>query len=262
MFVFNFTMILTKTMNRRQLIRITGIALLIFLSVSCVRYKNVTYLQDRYKADTTQAIIPLIQSEHMVLQIHDNLYVNIYGVDMGQMDLFNDIGLYFQGYVIDEEGAIELPLIGKIKLAGLTLSEARLLIQKKVNEYIRGAVVEIRLVSYEVTVLGEVAQPGTYNFYKRQITLFDLLGKAGDISDYGDIRNILIIRKVHGGTETTQLDMRTSGFMEKPDFFLEPGDVVYVKPLRVKMLSINSPSIQIILSGLTTMLLLLTYMRL
>jgi len=259
-------------MNRRQLSIISGLFLLTFFSISCARYKNVTYLQDRYNlSDSAKVVIPSDKSEEMVLQIHDNIFINIYGVDMGQIDLFekqrqstgtfNDIGLYFQGYVIDEEGNIELPLIGKIKMVGLTLKEARQLVQGKINEYIRDAVVEIRLLSYEVTILGEVSRPGTYNFYKRRINLFDALGKAGDINNFGDIRNIMIIRKVATGTMTTELDLRSSEFLQNPNFFLEPGDVIYIRPIRAKMVSINSPSIQIVLSGLTTLLLLLTYMR-
>lgn len=230
------------------------------------------YFQDRYETkDTTKLAITVSEGDEITLRPNDNLYINVYGVDMGQIDIFNrqtsttsnynETTLYMQGYLINHDGFVELPVIGNIKVAGLTLKKAQQAIQDRVDEYIRDAIVDVRLLSYRITLMGEVKQPGTYTFLQRDINILDAIGKAGDIATYGDIKHVLVIRKNGNSTQTAELDLSGSDFYQSPYFWLKPDDVIYVKPLRSKMVSINSPSISILLSGLTTLFLFLTYMQ-
>lgn len=248
------------------------IASTIFLSFSCTQYKKVVYMHDHYEVkDTAMRSISVEESGEMRLMTGDNLFVNVYGVDLGQIEIFKkqssynqnftEYSLAMQGYVIDNNGEIELPIVGKIKIVGNTLSQTKELIQNSIDEYIVGAVVEVRLLSFQVTVLGEVRRPGTYTFINRDVSVLDALGKAGDVMDFGDRGSLLIVRKSKSHAQTIQLDLTSSNFFNEVGYWLEPNDVVYVKPLRAKMININGTTISIVLAGLTTLILFLTYMQ-
>ncbi len=256
---------------KKALIFLFFVAVLL-LEFGCTHYKNIVYMQDRYEVkDTAIQAIPIKESNNIVLQTGDNLYINLYGADLGQFDVFNkqtfvnpnytEYSLYMQGYIIDEDGYVEIPVVHKIKVEGLTLTEAQQAIQKKLDEYIVDVIAEVRLLSFQITVLGEVRRPGTYTFLKRNISILDALGKSGDILDFGDRRNVLVVRKKGETTETFELDMTSSDFFQSSFYWLEPNDVVYVKPLRAKMITVNSSTISIVLASLTTLILLLTYIQ-
>ncbi len=248
--------------------------IILLISSGCARYKNIAYIQDRYEVeDSTKQYITVSEGGDLILMPNDNVYIDFYGLEYEQLESFkkqyferasnfNEISLFLKGYFIDETGGVELPVIGKVKIAGLTLSQAKDTLQKKVNEYLKGAVVDIRLLSYNITILGEVKRPGKFQFYKRQINLLDALAKAGDLSRYGDARHIVLIREENGKTATYNFDLTSSDFFSMQTFWLKPNDVIYVKPLKTKIVSVNSPTISLIFTGLTTIILLLTYIRL
>ena len=171
------------------------------LSSCCVKYKNLVYIQDKY--ENASDTIATSKNQEIVLRTGDNLYINLIGANI------SDLGIYYrddrmgstreflalQGYMIDPEGNIKFPMIGDVKLAGLTLNEARDLIQSKIDEYIANVVVAVRLLNYDITVLGEVARPGTYTFSQREVNLFDALGMAGDCTPNADRQRVIILRK-------------------------------------------------------------------
>lgn len=244
--------------------------LVVLLFSNCARYKNALYFQDTFKrTDSIGLQINQKIPDEIMLQSGDNVYVNIYGIELGQTETFkkqsaatsnfNELSLFIQGYLIDQEGNIEMPVIGKVSIGGQSLTEARNTLQKIINEYLIGAVVDLRLLSYEISVLGEVKRPATYAFYKKDVSILEALAKAGDLSGYGNAKELLIVRKTAQGSQTGIVDLTSSDFMQSEYFWLKPGDVIYAKPLRAKMVSINSPTVSVLLSGLTTLLLLLTY---
>lgn len=250
-----------------------GLLIIVLIASSCARYKNVQIMQDRYvKTDTLLNIIPVASATDIILRPDDNLYINVTGVDMGQIGIFNkesgsgatnfnEMSLYLKGYLIDKDGFIDLPVVGKVKMAGFTIQEAREELQRNIDSYIRGAVVDVRLLSYYITMLGEFNRPGTYSFMRREINLMDAIGKAGDISLFGDRRSVLIIRKNGDATQTMELDLTSSDFYSSPYFWLQPNDVIYIKPLRSKMVSVNSTTLTLALTSLTTLLVLLSYLQ-
>jgi polysaccharide export outer membrane protein len=254
-----------------QKIKIVAFFILgVLLFSNCARYKKALYFQDTFnRTDSIGLQVNHKVPQEIILQAGDNVYVNIYGIELGQTETFkkqeastsnfNELSLYIQGYLIDQEGNIEIPVIGKVNLAGQSLTKATQTLQAVVNEYLIGAVVDLRLLSYEIAVLGEVKRPASYAFYKKDVNLLEALAKAGDLSAYGNAKEILIIRKTDQGSTTALLDLTSTDFMQSEYFWMKPGDVIYAKPLRAKMVSVNSPTISIVLSGLTTLLLLLTY---
>ncbi|HAM98110.1 MAG TPA: sugar transporter [Marinilabiliales bacterium] len=258
-------------MNSKKLTTIV-IVLVSLAFMGCARYKNVLYFQDKIYANDTLSIgIQQADPQATVVYPGDNLFLSISGDASGQTDQFNkqatttgnfsEISLYMHGYLIDDQGNIELPVLGKIQVNGLTLYQVQQLIQQKMDEYFTGSIVEVRLLNFEVTVLGEVVRPGTYPIYKKNVTILEVLAKAGDIGDFGDARHVLIVRKGPFGSTTLDLNLTSTGVFQNPGFWVAPGDVIYVKPLRAKMVSINTPAISVVLSGLTTLLLLITYTK-
>lgn len=166
---------------------------------------------------------------------------------------------YINGFTVDEEGHIKLPVLGKLKVIDRTLKETEQKIQELADENLVDATVIVRLLNYKVTVLGEVSRPGVYSHYNDQLTILEAIGKAGDISDLGDKRNIMVIRPVEEGRITYQVDLTRKELLTSPAFFLKPNDVVYVKPSRSKAFQINLPTMSILLSSITTMIVLLQY---
>lgn len=246
---------------------------IMLITSSCVQYKNIAYVQDRYEVtDSTKQFFTVTDGGDLILRLDDNVYINAYGLEYNQLEsfnkegaiqssTFNELSLYLKGYFIDDSGSVELPIIGKVKLEGLTLTQAKNKLQNKIDEYLIGAVIDIRLLSYNITVLGEVRRPGKFNFYKREINILDVIAKAGDLANYGDARNIVLIREENGQSISYNFDLTSSDFFNSEYYWLKPNDVIYVKPLRSKMISVNSPTLTVFFTGLTTIILFLTYMN-
>lgn len=255
---------------RRILLFATFALITAILSSCCVKYKNLVYIQDKY--ENASDTIATSKNQEIVLRTGDNLYINLIGANI------SDLGIYYrddrmgstreflalQGYMIDPEGNIKFPMIGDVKLAGLTLNEARDLIQSKIDEYIANVVVAVRLLNYDITVLGEVARPGTYTFTQREVNLFDALGMAGDCTPNADRQRVIILRKEAENTKAETLNLLHSDFVSNPYFWLKPNDVIYVKPTRSKTVAANSPLLSVILSSLSvtaTLILYISYLK-
>ncbi len=235
---------------------------------SCVRYKSVVYMNDRFSVkDSANTQIVTAQDRQIILHPGDNIFINVMGPNVNELGLFtrsNDDATvqgnsYLQGYIIDPVGDVNFPVTGKVQLAGLTLEQAQKRLQEKVNEYITNAVVDVRLLSFTITVLGEVNRPGPYQFIDQNVNLLDVLGKAGDCNPYGDKKSIMVIRKDGDKTITAMVNIHDSGFISNPYFWLKPNDVVYIKPLKAKMLQVNAPFWNIVLSSISTISTILLY---
>lgn len=260
------------TMIYTQTFRFLLLVVILFAVSSCTQYKKIVYLQDRYGiTDSTPQTISIKDNSSIRLIQGDNLYINVYGTDLGQIDIFNkhpfssayqnEFAVYMQGYMVDDSGYVELPVIGKLMVLDKTLTETQDIVQNKLNEYIVGAVVEVRLLSFQITVLGEVRSPGAYTFLRRDISIFDALGKAGDMLNFGDKQSVLLMRNKGGKSETYEIDLTSSDFFQSDLFYLEPNDVIYVKPLRSKMITVNSTTISIVLASFTSLILFLNYLQ-
>ena len=138
------------------------------------------------------------------------------------------------GYLIDSNGEIMLPIIGKIKLAGLNRIEATELIQTKLSEYILNPVVNLRIQNFKITVLGDVKTPGSYNIPNERITILEALGIAGDLNITGVRQTVMVIRDINGIKTQFTVDLTSNDVFQSPVYYLEQNDVVYVEPNRPK----------------------------
>ncbi len=166
---------------------------------------------------------------------------------------------YINGFTVDNNGQIKLPVLGRLNVKGKTLQETENEIQELADNYLVDATVIVRLLNYRVTVLGEVARPGVYSHYNDQLTILQAIGKAGDITDLGDKRNIMVVRPVPEGRMTYQIDLTEKELLTSPAFFLKPDDMVYVRPSKSKAFQTNLPTMSMILSSVTTIIVLLQY---
>ena len=159
------------------------------------------------------------------------------------------------GYLVNSEGAIFLPFLGKIKVAGLTKEQLKdnitnMILSKKL---LVDPLVEIRYLNYEVTVLGEVARPTVIPVQNEKISLLKAIGLAGDLTIYGKRENVLLVREEGNKKITRHINLNSRDFFESPYYYLQPNDVVYVAPNKVRMIqATNNPNIlPIILSSLS-----------
>lgn len=183
---------------------------------------------------------------------------------INQVQQINNAALYMSGQSIDVDGNVTLSEVGKIKVANLSVYEAQEKIQKRVNEFLSNATVVVKLVSFKITVLGEVANPGYFYVYNDQATVLEALGMAGDLTDYGQRDNITLVRQVEGGSIVKVLNLKSKNVIASPYYYLMPNDVLYVQPLKAKLDRGNLGTLNvlsILFGAISTALLLLNYTK-
>ncbi len=140
------------------------------------------------------------------------------------------------GYLVYNDGTIQLPMLGTVKAAGLTKAQLRDEITKIIltKKLLIDPIVDIRFLNYEVTVLGEVAHPTVITVPSEKISLLKALGLAGDLTIYGRRDNVLLIREENGKKKTRHINLNSSNFFNSPYYYLQPNDVVYIEPNKAK----------------------------
>lgn len=204
---------------------------------SCVNMKNIELMQRKTITDYSTEIVNLRQAEYQI-NSGDHLYVKIFSSDATTSKLFqtdfpelmNASYIYLNSYKVDEEGSINYSFAGKIKVKGLTIPQAQDEIKRKLGEYFKDINVYVKLVNFNVTILGEVKSPGTYTVDKEQFTFYQALGMAGGFTDYGKVKNVTLIRKSPNGSVVKELDLTDNAMLASEYLYLMPDDVIYVGP--------------------------------
>ena len=139
------------------------------------------------------------------------------------------------GYMVDKAGNIELPMVGMVKVGGLTTTGAKEAIRKKADKYYKDPVVNVRLANFYVSVLGEVNRPAQYIIPNEKASVLDAIAMAGDLTIHGRRDNIMLIRDENGNKKATRFDLRSSDLYQNPYFYLRQGDVIYVEANKAKV---------------------------
>jgi len=179
----------------------------------------------------------------------DNLYIKVYSVDektskFFQSDfpnLMNPTYLFLNSYTIDENGYIHVSFINKLLVEGLTIEESKDLIQKALNEYFKECTVAVKLVNFQVSVLGEVNSPGSYTIEKEQVNLFQALGLAGGPKEFSNLMKVTLVRQTDTGSQVQVLDLTNQKILESEYYYLMPNDIVYIEPVKAKTNIGSSP---------------------
>lgn len=156
------------------------------------------------------------------------------------------------GYVVDDSGAVNLPVMGLVTLEGLTLPQAQEVILKKSAEYINNPVIKVRMLSFYITVLGEVGRAGRLQVTTPSINIFEALAQSGDLVMTANHYNIRVIRIVKDQATTYYVDINSADVFKSEVFYLKPGDMIYVEPARVKVATQNMTALNVGTSLLST----------
>ena len=249
---------------------LTGI--LFLLAASCTRpLKEITYV---HGIETGKVYADSLKPETYLIRPNDHLYIVIMGDDPINTAFLNlteatrnnsgNQNLELITYTVDENGFISFPQIGEVFVEGKTVLQVQDDMAEKVTDYIEGASVQVKLVDRIITVLGEVRNPGIYTVYKNQLTVFEALGTAGDITDWGNYRNVKLFRETGDGKEIVALNLTDPNIIYSEYYYILPNDVLYVEySSRVfGFKTLNFVSIfTLILSLTTTVLLLITFFQ-
>lgn len=219
--------------------------LMAMLFASCVPQKKMLYLKEAQMLAENQSINYVNdRSINYKLQPGDNLFIHFVNtIDERSMVLLNggtssylsgDASIYLRSYTLDEDGYIEMPLVGKIELKNLTVDEAKDRLQSVLNQYINETTIIVKLSNFNLTVLGEVNHPGMYKVYQSQINLFEAISLAGNMTNFAKIEEVRIIRQTDNGSEIITVDMGSADILASPYYYLKPNDIIYVEPLKIK----------------------------
>ncbi len=169
--------------------------------------------------------------------------------------------LYFNSYTVDGDGNIYLPLLDKVLVKGLTLSELKIKLDKEYAPYLKFASTNVKLANMRVTVIGEVKDPGVHYLHNERATLLDAIGLAGDFTDFSNRKKVKVIRQNKEGSYSSYLNMNRDDFIYTEFYYCQPYDVIYVEPLKAKSWNVSTPSIGVLLSAISVGALLLNVIR-
>ena len=222
----------------------------IVLLPSCGNTRQLQYMQGQF--DTTklsQALYP-----NPVIQKNDLISIIVYSVDPRASSYYNlpvqanvtgasspsivmaepTAATASTAYLVDQEGDIQMPGLGKMRVAGLTKGQLDTLLLSQLKAKLQNPYVIIRMVSYKITLIGEVTKPGVFTIPNERVSLLEAIALAGDLTPYGRRENVLVIREINGERTFGRLDLKSPDILGSPFFYLQPNDVVYVDVNKTK----------------------------
>lgn len=206
---------------------------------SCGSQKRITYFQD---IDSYLQNQTLIDSSYYEIRIkpNDNLLITVSSINPIAAEPFNAISfdrvsssttLEWRGYLVDENGYINFPVIGRLYVANMTKQDLVDLLEERIREFFNDPVVNVRFLNYSVTVMGEVVRPGSYLINDEKTTVLQALAMAGDLTIYGERDQVLIARvDEKGSKQLYTMNLKDPAIFNSPYFYLQQNDVIYVAP--------------------------------
>jgi len=242
-----------------------------FLLSSCGSRQNVTYFSDLDSNNIKQ--VQMAKFKEPVIQTDDILSITVQTLDATSTTSMNQTSTgtsgsssspaeatttAVSGFLVDKEGNVEIPILGKVKVSGLTTSEAKEVVRTRASKYYKEPTVQLRFANYKITVLGEVTKPASYNLPYEKVTVLDAISMAGDLTIYGKRNNILLLRDNDGKKDVVRLDLNSSTILSSPYFYLQQNDVIYVEPSKAKAAANNAARNTLITIGVSVATLLVT----
>ena len=228
--------------------RILTFFILIAIS-SCGPSRNITYFSNlKTTGNITEEIKNKVDAK---IQSDDLLSITVSSLNPEANLLFNSGVLQSsgsgasaaptasklnEGYLVDKNGAINFPVLGTVKLAGLTKEQATSKMVTEIKQHIKDPTVNIRFLNFRITVIGEVNRPSSFTIPTERVNLVEALALAGDMTPYGKRENVLIIREADGVRSTTRVDLNDKAVLNSPYYYLQQNDILYVEPAKIKQL--------------------------
>jgi polysaccharide export outer membrane protein len=244
-------------------LRITSFLSLLFLCFSCASKQDIVYYQniDRLNAQQNTNFYEVkIQPDDLLMIIVSAedaevaMPFNLTTVAIANSTKLDVIAgqQTIQSYLVDINGMIEFPVLGKLQVGGLTRTEVLKMLQNKIGTYIKNPIINLRITNFKISLQGEVNLPGTYSVASERITLIEALSMAKDLTIYGRRDNILVIREVNGLKSYNRVDLTKSDFISSPFYYLSQNDVVYVEPNKTRInSSAVGPNTSVIISAIS-----------
>jgi polysaccharide export outer membrane protein len=249
---------------------------------ACYSSKSVTYFQDL--TDTSKIYSQLIKENYEAhIQPDDVIEIIVSSINPSATAIFN-IGNNTpaitgvnsietmpgttnirsaapSGYLVNKDGIIDFPVLGKLKVTGLTMSQLKDSLAYKLEKFLKDPIVNVRLLNYKITVLGEVARPASYSLQSERVSVVDAIGMAGDLTIFGKRENILLVREENGQRNFIRLNLNSSKIFESPYYYLKQNDVLYIEPNKSKVASTDTQTVRnfaLITSVITLLIVALT----
>ena len=253
-------------MSVRQLIGILSV--LLFVS-SCVPAKRLKYLQEDEAAVDSIISVERIQKPYRI-QTNDLLSIRVKAMDQELVGMFNPIGegnpnatgeerMYWDGFLVDEHGNIRVPTLGEVNVLGYTVDEVREKIEKALLEkYFKeeaNIFVTVKLAGIRYTTIGEIGS-GSQVIYKEQVTIMEAIANAGDISEFGDRTDVIIVRQYPGGEKRHHIDLTSMEAMRSPYYYIQPNDLIIVNPLPQKSIGLGTTGLEVFRTVVSVMAIL------
>lgn len=220
---------------------------------ACSAHRNLVYFSDlpQTEIDQSKNLSAALSSSEPKIQQNDILDITVTSLSPESNNLFNvsnnassnlintnnntgNISIARVGYRIDQNGKVGFPILGEVKLAGLTTDEAQNYLVKELSAYIKSPLVSVNFLNFKVTVIGEVNHPGTFNVSGNSINILEALGLAGDMTAYGRRDNVLLIRQIDNKRSIVRINLNDSRVFDTPFYYLHQNDIIYVEPDKSK----------------------------
>jgi len=241
----------------------------IFL-VSCNSYEKLTYLKDIPETGDDSLFIKV--KDDYTIQPDDILYIRVIARDQEVSDMFNLFSqgqnnnsnftrggsLYYTSYLVDDSGKIDMPVVRKIHVQGLTIPEIEDTIVNRLKKYIKEPQILLRLGYFKFVLLGEVHSKGINQVQETEINIMEALAHGGGITYNGNRENILIIRQTPEGSRTFRIDLTDKNLILSKHFYIQPNDVIYVEPLKTTLFRETATDYLFVLSTVTSVLTTIT----
>lgn len=242
--------------------------------ISCVPQEKMKILQDK----EDQPVVNQFQNvkPDYTIKTGDYLYIRVLTLDPKSNEVFANItgnggnnsymnyadqSLYLTSYLVNDSGFISFPLLGEIKAAGQTVSEIEASLNKTVSGIIKQSSVVVKLVLYNISVLGEVKAPGKYTVYNNRVNIFEALAMAHDLTSYANRNKVQIIRTVGNQTNIVTVDLQGKDILSSPYYYLQPNDIIYIEPLKNKTFAFETFPYALILASISTVFIIATYFK-
>lgn len=232
---------------------------IVLLASSCISNKRITYLQNLSDSTAIELneFIPFASVDYKyILQPFDIVQIDFASADPELVEGFTFLNesqnsgtrmgggggngsdpLYMTGFSIDQNGMVEIPKLGKIKISGLSEEEAKTVVQKKINEYFKEEVfVRLRIAGIRYTTLGEFNSVGVQIIYKNRATIFDALANSGETSLLAKKNKLFLIRQYDGGTKIHLINLNDRALLGSPWYFIQPNDILYLEPMKIRQI--------------------------
>jgi polysaccharide export outer membrane protein len=234
-----------------------SLGLLLGLLVGCASSKRVIYFQDEEEQQINETLL----NYESTIQPGDILFINVTAIEAEAAVPFNiydspgGINIVPLPYIVNVDGEINFPVLGKIIVAQMTTKQLTNKLTELLLPYLKNPVINIRLDNFKITVLGEVRLPGSYPVFNERISIIEAIGLAGDLTIYGKRKSVILIREQNGKRTFTSIDLTNKELFNSPYFYLAQNDVIYVEPNNTKVnSSVVGPNTSAIIASLSILI--------